>query len=163
MTLGRALAGAAVALSLASAAWAHIVQEEPWHPVADAYRWGVFLLHLPPTGRDLIARQLTADDNAIGRPAAERIQALDQASGSAHWPAIERALAARDPQALYAASTRALSHAIRHHLTQAAARLDRPGEARRELSEAQQLYRGFAEFVQPTDPARPATTAATSS
>src|SRR5688500_2554860 len=122
MMLARALAGAAVALGLASAAWAHIVQEEPWHPVAYAYRSGVFLLNLQPTDWDLIARKFTADDEVVGRPAAERLQALDQATGSAHWPAIERALAARDPQAFYAASTRALSHAIRHHLAQAAAR-----------------------------------------
>jgi cytochrome c peroxidase len=152
MMLGRALAGAAVALGLASAAWAHIVQEEPWHPVAYAYRSGVFLLNLQPTDWDLIARKLTADDEVVGRPAAERLRALDRATGSAHWPAIESALAARDPQAFYAATTRALAHAIRHHLAEAAARLDRPGEARRELAEAQQLYRGFADFIQQADP-----------
>ena len=151
MMIGRALAGVALALGLASAAWGHIVQEEPWHPIADAYRSGVFLLNLQPTDWDLIARKVT-DHDVIGPPAAERIQGLDQMTGSAHWPAIERALAERDPQAFYTASTRALSHAIRHHLAHAAARLGRPGEARRELAEAQQLYRGFADFIRQTDP-----------
>jgi cytochrome c peroxidase len=151
MTLGRALTGAVVGLCLASVAGAHIVREEPWHPIPYAYRTAVFLLNLQPTDWDLIERKFTAADE-VGRPAAERIQELDQAAGTAHWPAIERALADRDAQALYAASTRALAHAIRHHLEQAAARLDRPGEARRELAEAERLYRGFADFIQKTDP-----------
>jgi cytochrome c peroxidase len=154
MTLGRALAGAVVGLCLASAAWAHIVREEPWHPIPYAYRTAVFLLNLQPTDWDLIERKFTADNEVVGRPAAERIQELDQAAGTAHWAAIERALAERDAQALYGASTRAVSHAIRHHLEQAAARLDRPGEARRELAEAERLYRGFADFIQKTDPDR---------
>ena len=154
MTLGRAIAGAVVGLCLASAAGAHIVREEPWHPIPYAYRTAVFLLNLQPTDWDLIERKFTAADEVVGRPAAERIQELDRAAGTAHWAAIERALAERDAQALYAASTRALAHAIRHHLEQAAARLDRPGEARRELDEAERLYRGFADFIQKTDPER---------
>lgn len=154
MILGRVLAGAVVGLGLASGAFAHIVREEPWHPVPYAYRTAVFLLNLQPTDWDLIARKFAADDEVVGRPAAERIRELDQAAGTAHWPAIEQALEARDAQALYAASTRALAHAIRHHLEQAAARLERPGEARRELAEAERLYRGFADFIQKADPER---------
>ena len=152
MMLGRALAGAVMALGLASTAWAHIIKEEPWHPIAYAYRSGVFLLNLQPTDWDLIARKFTAAEEVVGPPAADRIQELDREAGTAHWPAIERVLADQDAQALYAASTRAVSHAIRRHLAQAADRLDRPGAARRELAEAQQLYRSFADFIQQADP-----------
>lgn len=152
MTLGRMIVGAVVCVCLASAAAAHIVREEPWHPVSYAYRSAAFLLNLQPTDWDLIERKFTADDEVIGRSAAERIRELDQAAGTAYWAAIEQALADHDAQALYAASTRAKSHAVRHHLERAAARLGRPGEARRELDEAERLYRSFADFIQQTDP-----------
>jgi len=152
MMLGRVLAGAVVGLGLASAAWAHVIKEEPWHAIAYAYRSALFLLDLQPTDWDLIARKLTADDEVVGPPAAERIQELDREAGTAHWPAIEQALVDQDAWALYAASTRAVAHAIRHHLEQAAGHLDRPGEARHGLAEARQLYRGFADFIQQTDP-----------
>ncbi|MGH6901928.1 MAG: hypothetical protein ACREIR_04245, partial [Geminicoccaceae bacterium] len=68
MILGRALAGAVVGLCLASVAWAHIVREEPWHPIPYAYRTAVFLLNLQPTDWDLIERKFTADDEVVGRP-----------------------------------------------------------------------------------------------
>jgi cytochrome c peroxidase len=154
MILRQALAGAVVGLCLASAAWGHIVREEPWHPIPYAYRTAVFLLNLQPTDWALIERGFTAAEDVVGRPAAERIRELDRAAGTAHWAAIERALEDQDARALYAESTRTLAHAIRHHLARAAARLDRPGEARRELAEAERLYRGFADFIQQTDPER---------
>jgi mono/diheme cytochrome c family protein len=156
MMLARACVGAFVGLCLASAASADIVREVPWHPIAYAYRSGIFLLNLQPIDWDLVERKLTTDDGGrlVGRPAAERIRELDRAGGTRHWPAIEQALADRDAQTFYAASTRAVARAIRHHLAQAAARLDRPGEARRELKEAEQLYRSFADFIQEADPER---------
>jgi cytochrome c peroxidase len=154
MTGGRAIVGALGGLCLAGVASAHIATEAPWHPIAYAYRSGVFLINLQPTDWDLIERKYTTADDGrlIGRPAADRIQELDREAGTAHWPAIEQALADQNAQALYAASTRAVSHAIRHHLAQAAARPDRPGEARRELDDAERLYRSFSDFIQDTDP-----------
>jgi mono/diheme cytochrome c family protein len=153
MTLRRATLGVLAGLGFASAAWAHIVTEAPWHPIAYAYRSAVFLINLQPTDWELIERKFTADDRRLaGRSAAERIQELDRESGAAHWPAIERALAGRDAEALYAASTRATAHAIRHRLERAQARLDRPGEARRELDQAERLYRSFADFIREADP-----------
>jgi cytochrome c peroxidase len=155
MTLWRIVIGVVAGLCLASVARAHIVTEAPWHPIAYAYRSAVFLINLQPVDWDLIERKFTTDDGRlIGRPAAERIQELDRETGAAHWPAIERALADRDAQALYAASTRAAAHAIRHRLERAAGRLYRPGEARRELDEAERLYRSFADFIRQTDPER---------
>jgi mono/diheme cytochrome c family protein len=153
MTLPHAAAGALVGLCVAWAASAHIVTEAPWHPIAYAYRSAVFLINLQPTDWELIERKLTTDDGRpADRSAAERIRELDQETGAAHWPAIEQALASRDASALYAASTRAVAHAIRHQLERAAARLEHPGEARRELDEAERLYRGFADFIRESDP-----------
>ena len=80
------------------------------------------------------------------------IVALDTATGTAHWPAIEQAIAAQDRDALYATATRAVSQAIRHHLAEAADQLDQPGAATHTLDEARNLYRSFADFIQEVDP-----------
>lgn len=133
---------------------AHIVAEEPWHPLAHAYRSAVFLINLEPTDWSLIERKFTTDDDGriIGRPAMEYVREFDRATGAADWPAIEKALAARDRHGLYAAGTRSVSRAIRHHLAKAGERWSRPGEARLELTEAERLYRSFRDFIQQTDP-----------
>jgi cytochrome c peroxidase len=130
------------------------VVEAPWHPLAHAYRSAVFLINLRPTDWGLVERAFTAGDalGAVGRPAREQLIELDAATGSAHWPAIEQAIAAQDRDALFAAATRAVSQAIRHHLGEAAEHLREPGAASRELDEARALYRSLADFIQEADP-----------
>ncbi len=151
------LARAAVALVLASLtppAMAHVQADAPWHPIAYAYRNAVFLLNLDPIDWALIERIFTTDHDGriIGRPASVRLQALDQEEDMAYWPAIETALAAKRPNALFGAATRAISGAIRRHLKNAAASLDMPSVAGAEIDEAQALYRAFADFIRQTDP-----------
>jgi len=139
---------------LAPAGSAHIVTEAPWHPLSHAYRTAVFLLNLRPTDWALVEQTFTtpAGPGAPGGAANAYLMALDAATGSGHWPAIEQAIAARDPDTLYAMATRAVSQAIRYHLAEAAAHLDEPGAANRSLEEARALYRSFADFVQEADP-----------
>jgi mono/diheme cytochrome c family protein len=147
------LVGVAV-VSLPLAGLAHIVVEAPWHPLTHAYRSAVFLINLRPTDWALVERTFTTSEapGAAGAPAKEQLIELDAATGSGHWPAIEQAIAAQDRDALFAAATRAVSQAIRHHLAAAAANLREPGVATRELDEARVLYRSFADFIQEADP-----------
>jgi len=154
MSWVRCLLVAVTVVSLPLAGLAHIVVEAPWHPLAHAYRSAVFLINLRPTDWGLVERAFTAGDapGAVGRPAREQLIELDAATGSAHWPAIEQAIAAQDRDALFAAATRAVSQAIRHHLGEAAEHLREPGAASRELDEARALYRSLADFIQEADP-----------
>ncbi len=144
-----------VMLALVSLAPAGSAQTEtPWHPLAYAYRSVVFLLNLRPTDWGLVERTFAtpAGPSAPGASAKQHLLDLDAASGSAHWSAIEQALAAQDRDALFAAATRAVSEAIRQRLAQAAVHLDEPGVVTREVDEARRLYRSFADFIQKTDP-----------
>jgi cytochrome c peroxidase len=141
-------------VSLAPAGFAHIVTEAPWHPLAYAYRSAVFLINLRPVDWALVERTFTmpAGPGAPGASAQQYLRYLDEATGTAHWPAIEQAIAAQDHDTLYAMATRAVSEAIRYHLAEAANHLDEPGTATRTLEEARALYRSFADFIQEADP-----------
>lgn len=151
--MGRLLMVVAL-VSIAPAASAHVVTEAPWHPLAYAYRSAVFLTNLRPTDWALVESTFNtpAGPDAPGAAARQYLTALDEATGSGHWPAIEAAIAAHDRDALYAATTRAVSQAIRYHLAEAARHLDNPGTANRMLEEARALYRSFADFIQEADP-----------
>jgi len=133
---------------------AHIQQETPWHAIAHAYLNSVFLINLKPVDWALIERSLTTDldGRILGRPASERLQDIDRAEGTAHWQAIETALVAKHPDALFTATTKAVSAAIRRHLATAAANLEAPSIANVKIEEAQALYRAFADSIQQTDP-----------
>lgn len=143
-----------VLASMALAVPAQVATEAPWHPLAHAYRTALFLANLRPTDWVLIERTFAtaAGPTAPGPAAKDYLVELDASSGGALWPGIEQAMAAQDRDALFAASTRAVSQAIRQRLAQAAEHLDDPGLASREVDEARQLYRSFADFIQDTDP-----------
>ena len=143
-----------VLVSLAPAGFAHIVTEAPWHPLGYAYRSAVFLINLRPVDWALVERIFTvpAGPAAPGPSAQQYLLFLDETTGTAHWPAIEQAIAAQDRDTLYAMATRAVSEAIRYHLAEAAEHLDDPGTANRTLEEARALYRSFADFIQEADP-----------
>ncbi len=135
-------------------AFAHIQEEAPWHAIAHAYLNGVFLANLKPIDWPLIERTFTTDldGRILGKPASTRLQDIDQAAGTAHWQAIETALATKRADALYAATTKAISATIRRHLETAAANLEAPSVANVKIEEAQALYRAFAEGIRQTDP-----------
>lgn len=135
-------------------AFAHIQQETPWHAIAHAYLNSVFLINLKPIDWPLIERTLTTDldGRILGRPASARLQDLDRALDTAHWQAIETALVAKRADALYGATTKAVSAAIRQYLTMAASSLESPSLANAKIQEAQALYRAFADSIRQTDP-----------
>ncbi|MBI6630382.1 c-type cytochrome [Pontibaca salina] len=133
-----------------TSAAAHIVTEEPWHPASAAYRSMLFMADLEPVPWELVREAYEEPHLAaeITRPAREFFQTeavkLDQA--------ISEAINAEDRQQLYEVTTRALSHLTRSALDEAAELLDQPGKAYQKALEAQGLYRGFASFVEETDP-----------
>jgi len=152
--LQRLVIAAVFLLAAVQPAGASIQAEPPWHAVAYAYRNALFLLNLDPVDWDLIDEVLTTDHDGriVGRPAAEHLADLDGVAGTSHWQAIETALMTKNAPTLHAATTRALSAAIRRHLTNAAAVLEQPGLAGAEISQAQALYRAFADGIRETDP-----------
>lgn len=133
---------------------AHIQQETPWHAIAHAYLNSIFLINLKPIDWALVERSLTTDLNGkiLGRPASTRLQDIDRAMGTAHWQAIETALAAKRADALFAATTKAVSAAIRQYLATAASNLEAPSVANVKIEEAQALYRAFVDGIRQTDP-----------
>ena len=152
--LGRGLLAGLVLIAAGQQADAQVQAEAPWHAVAYSYLNTLFLLNLDPVDWPLIEEVLTTDHDGriLGRPASDRLVELDQAAGTAHWQAIETALAAESAPTLHAAITRAMSAAIRQHLANAAAALEQSGLAGAEIDQAQALFRAFADGIKQTDP-----------
>jgi hypothetical protein len=92
--------------SMPQPASAHLQAEAPSHARAHAYLNSVFLINLKPIDWVLVERTLTTDldGRILGQPASSRLQAFDRAAGTAHWQAIETAIVAKRPVALYAAT-----------------------------------------------------------
>ena len=152
--LRQALVASALVMVAVQPSGAHAQTEAPWHAVAYGYLNALFLLNLNPVDWPLIERVLTTDHDGriLGRPASERLIELDETADTTHWQAIETALAARSAEALHAATTRAVSSAIRQHLANAATVLEQSGLAGAEIEQAQALYRAFAGGIKQTDP-----------
>jgi cytochrome c peroxidase len=137
--------------AVANPARAHIVAEEPWHPAAASYRTMLFLADLQPVVWDLIreAYDQKHPAAAIDRPAKAFFSTLPGVAGEA----ITKAIADNDRQALYEASTRAISQLVRKELAEAVANLSAPGKAHQKILDAQALYRALGDFIAQTDPA----------
>ena len=136
----------------AGLAGADIPREEPWRPVAAAYRSSVFLADLTPVPwekiEDVWARPHPAAVSAD--PPIERIERIE--NGGAAAAAIRAAISRRDRQMLFESTTRATSMALRAALADAAAALD-GGDPHGALKQAQAIYRAFDPFIAQADPA----------
>ncbi len=122
--------------------FAHIVREAPWHPAAAAYRRALFYLELQPVDWQVVAREYQAEIEEAGY-GQQSVYDLLEAAGSPHLEGLQAALDGGDRQGFYEASTRAMSHLIRHTLEAAQEKLDSPGSALNEVLDAQRLYRAF--------------------
>ena len=156
------LASTAVALGLALpavmmpvGASAHIVTEEPWEPVADAYRSMTFFANLALVNWDLIrkAYETPIPATAGTKTAKNVLTEIDAKAGTGHAQAIAEAVDAQGIPGLYAAASRAVSHGVRYHLDAAGKMLDRQGEVAKHVREAEALYRAFDGFIRQADPA----------
>jgi cytochrome c peroxidase len=151
----------AIALSLALllplATFAHVVPEEPWHPVPAAYRRALFYTNLKPIDWQLIAQEYEAPIQESGYDSKTAYDLIAEAQDSEnvdHVAAISKAIANEDATALHAASTRAISQLTRYHLAQAAEKLDEPGAAFDNVANAQRFFRSFnQDFLEQADPA----------
>ena len=131
---------------------ADIPREEPWRPVAAAYRSSVFLADLTPVSWEKIECAWTQPHpGAVSAdPPIERLERIE--NGGAAVAGIRAAIGARDRQMLYESVTRATSMALRAALANAAAALG-SDDPRASLKEAQAIYRAFDPFIAQADPA----------
>ncbi len=132
---------------------AHIVTEVPWHPVAAAYRTAMFMGDLKPVPWSKIrAAYEKANPAAYGtKSAQQKLTELDAALGKEAATLIGRSIDGQDRQALYAATTRVLSRAIRIHLEAAHASLRDPSAAAARIASARDLYRAIEDFIRQAD------------
>jgi len=152
----------ALALGLPFALWlplatrAHMVPEEPWHPVPAAYRRALFYSNLRPVDWSLIAREFEtpAKESGYGFKIVYDLMAdAPELENMDHNSAIREAIANEDVSGLHAASTRAVSQLTRYHLARAAEKIDQPGAAFDDVATAQRFFRAFREdFLEQADP-----------
>lgn len=150
--------GLAAMLSMAlfvmiPAANADIKKDAPWHPVAKAYLFGIFVSDLRPADWDGIARRFATTGRADqgGKSAYDLLRA---ATGVERAVAeLRDAVSAKDRKALRTASTRALSLAVRQTLRGAELLLtERPSAVLGGVRAAQDLFRPFDGFIRQADP-----------
>jgi len=136
---------------------AHIVPEQPWHPVPAAYLRSTFYLNLGPQ----IDWQLVGDEYAFpitedGYSFAtvyEAFEPVETMFDVELTDSIRQAIAEQDANALFDASTRAVSLMTRYFLAEAESKLAQPGAAMNDVVTAQQVYRAFGQdFISNTDP-----------
>ena len=134
---------------------AHIVSEEPWHPVPAAYLRALFYANLKPVDWALIAQEYEAPMAESGYEGLSVLDILAESgaiSGIDHGMAIQQAIADQNGQALYETSTRAVSQLVRHYLADAKEKLDQPGAALEDVLKAQSIYRAFGDgFLEQAD------------
>ncbi|MFQ5961147.1 MAG: cytochrome c peroxidase [Candidatus Methylomirabilales bacterium] len=135
---------------------AHIVVEEPWHPVPAAYLRSLFYASLKPIDWHRIAAEYErpiADPGYDGKSVYDLLAPVGKVTGVDHVAAIKAAIAQQDPQALYAASTRAISGMARYYVTEGKGKLNQPGAALGDVLDAQRIYRAFGQhFIAQADP-----------
>jgi cytochrome c peroxidase len=145
---------ACAALGASISVKADIAAEEPWVPVAAAYRTMLFLADIEPVPWDRIREAYERKHPAAvsETPARALIEALGRDAGETAATAIANAIAQKDRQRLYEAATRATSRFARARLAEAAEALSAPGKAGRSVLGAQAVYRAFGSFVAEVDP-----------
>jgi hypothetical protein len=136
---------------------AHVVPEEPWHPVPAAYRRALFYTNLKPIDWQLVAQEYEAPIQESGydfKTAYDLIAEAQDLENVDHVTAISGAIANEDATALHAASTQAISRLTRYHLALADEKLDEPGAAFDDVANAQRFFRAFdQDFLEQADPA----------
>ncbi len=142
------IASAATVLA-SGAALATPAKEAPWLPEAAAYRLTLHYGNLAPVPWEKIADAWSEPyrggefrEGAFDRIAEDSVLSTE---------AVAAAIADQDRQALFAASTRLLASRIGEELDRALAATS-PSAAQTAVSEAQELYRAFADHVRATDP-----------
>ncbi|MDX1520010.1 MAG: cytochrome c peroxidase [Anaerolineae bacterium] len=154
--LGVLVFGLSLGLLYPLTSTAHVVPEEPWHPVPAAYLRALFYTNLKPIDWQLIAQEYESPIEESGYDAKTVFDLIGEAQNltdTDHVAAIRTAIADEDATALHAASTRAISALTRFHLAQAAEKLTEPGAAFDDVATAQRFFRAFNQnFIEQADP-----------
>lgn len=135
---------------------AHIVREEPWHPVASAYLRSTFYLNLnPQINWSLIEQEYESMENSINFSSVyEALEPVEAMFEIELTDPIKQAIINQDTEVLHAISTKAISLYTRYFIAEAASKLDEPGAADQDVKTAQQIYRVFGQnFLRNVDPA----------
>ena len=134
---------------------AHIVPEQPWHPVPAAYLRSTFYLNLgPQIDWQLIEREYTEPVSDEGTTFATALDPAEELFETELVTPVQQAISRHDANALFDASTRAVSMLIRYYIAAAGEKLAQPGTALNDVLEAQQVYRAFGQdFIRNADPA----------
>ena len=146
----------ALGLILPLTSTAHVVPEEPWHPVPAAYRRALFYTNLKPVNWSLVAQEYEKSIQESGYEGQSVLELIAEAQDIAdvnQSEAIREAIANEDAVALHAASTQAISQLTRYHLALAAEAIDEPGAAFENVTNAQRFFRAFnQDFLEQADP-----------
>jgi cytochrome c peroxidase len=132
---------------------ADTVTEEPWSPVAAAYRTMLFLADIEPVPWDRVreAYERKHPAAASDTPAKVLIETLDHGTGGTAAAAIAHAIAQKDRQLLYEAATRATARFACERLAEAANALSTGDAARQKVLDARAAYRAFESFIAEAD------------
>ena len=96
---------------------------------------------------------LTSFGKHEGSSSLDLMSEADTATGGVTAAAIRQAIADKDRQAFYAASTRAMAGMIRYQLAVAESKLAQAGEGLDAVLEAERYYRAFHDhFMEQSDP-----------
>ncbi len=146
----------AILLLTLSHSWgnAHIVKQEPWHPLPAAYLRTIFYINLKPVDWELIAREYSTQHEAgyDYRSVYEILDQITEFSGTNFENEIKSAISSEDQKKLYTLSTKAISTYVRYLLSKAQSEIDNPHKAGSYINNAKQIYRAFDKFVQDYDP-----------
>jgi cytochrome c peroxidase len=137
--------------------FAHVVPEQPWHPVAAAYLRSTFYLNLgPQINWQLIEQEYTtpiAEEGYNFATVYEALEPVEVMFGTELITPIQQAIADQNAGGLFDASTRAVSMMTRYYVALAEGKLTQPGAALNEVLAAQQMYRSFSQdFISRADP-----------
>ncbi len=122
------------------------IEQAPWEPRAAAYRLTLFLGNLNPTPWDKLESSWTAPvpGSALPVSALSRVTEVESAD-------IREALRTKDRQALFEASTTAISGGILRHLDAAETALGTSSGAEPEIAIAEALFRAFEDGIAAAD------------
>jgi len=140
--------------TLSQPASAHIVTEEPWHPVAGAYLRALFYVNFKPIDWEIVEREYEgpiAEPGYQDKTVYELIAVTDEYFKTNHAEEIRKAIKDKDSRALYKSSTRALTQYINYHLALARSKIGQPGEAHNDVQQAKRLYRALEDFIEQVD------------
>jgi len=136
---------------------AHIVPEQPWHPVPAAYLRSTFYLNLgPQINWQLIEQEFAqsiSDEGYSFETVYDALVPVEDTFEVDLVSPIQQSIEEQNGNALFDATTRAVSMMTRYYIAKAENKLAKPGTGLNDVLMAQQVYRAFGQdFISNVDP-----------